>query len=95
MRSRPMAKTTRVVSILMAVGATFLVVVGVVFHWASYNSLRKSLAVVLLLNLFIGSVVTRKIIQKNRSPEIIIQQAYMWLILATMLFGGLASRSLP
>lgn len=90
-----MAKKTRVVSIFMAVSGTFLVVVGVVVHWTSYNSLRKGLAVVLLLNLFVRSVLARKIVEKHRNPEIIIQQAYGWLILATALFGGLASKSLP
>jgi hypothetical protein len=44
---------------------------------------------------FVGSVLARKIVEKHRNPEIIIQQAYGWLILATALFGGLASKSLP
>ena len=95
-RANSMApKTAKVVSILMAISATFLVLVVVMVQWTSYNWLRKSLAIVVLLNVAVGSVVIRRLQEKYKVPEMVVQQAYGWLILATVLFGGLGSKSLP
>ena|SRR5215813_12610527 len=98
---KPVAETAgapkfhKAATIFLAVAAVFLVLVAVAVHWASYNLLRKALAVILLLNVLVGSVRARIIQEKQKVPEMLIQQSYVWLLLATMLFSGLASKLLP
>ena len=76
-------------TILLALVGTSAVCVTIVFHWRTYDWISKLLAVGLLLNL---ARVPLTISIKGREeitarPERWVQTAYIWIILATVLFN--------
>lgn len=75
--------------ILLALVATSAVCLTIVLHWRTYDWINKLLAVVLLLNLarvpLTISIKGRKEI--TAKPDTWIQTAYIWIILATILFN--------
>ena len=79
----------KAVTMLLAIVGTLAVCVTIVVQWGTYDWIKKVLAVGLLLNL---ASVPLTIIIKGRKgitekPDRWIQTAYIWLILATILFN--------
>ena len=76
-------------TILLAIVVTLDVSLAIARHWKTYDWLGKFLGIVLLLNLAIVPL-TRIIKSRKREkpkPEKLIQTAYIWLLLATILFN--------
>jgi predicted neutral ceramidase superfamily lipid hydrolase len=79
----------RATTILLAVAVTIDVCLAIVFHWRTYDWIKKFLALVLVSNLVI---VPAAIIIKAKKgiatkPDMLVQTAYIWLLLATLLFN--------
>ncbi|MBZ5494311.1 MAG: hypothetical protein LAO76_25580 [Acidobacteriia bacterium] len=76
-------------TILLALVATSAVCLTIVLHWRTYDWINKLLAVVLLLNLarvqLTISIKGRKEIIAR--PDTWMQTAYIWIMLATILFN--------
>jgi predicted neutral ceramidase superfamily lipid hydrolase len=77
------------VTILLALVVTFAVCFTIAGQWKTYDWIKKLLAGVLLLNL--GTVPIAIIMRlrkgKTSKPDISVQVAYVWLLLATLLFN--------
>jgi hypothetical protein len=77
------------ITILLAIVVTIDVSLTIARHWKTYDWLGKFLGIVLLLNLAI--VPLTRIIKFRKGekpkPEILVQTAYLWLLLATLLFN--------
>jgi hypothetical protein len=68
---------------------TIDVSLAIVRHWKTYDSLGKFLGIVLLLNLVIVPLTRTIKFRRGEKPkpEILVQTAYIWLLLATLLFN--------
>lgn len=76
-------------TLLLALVGTLAVCLTIVLHWRTYDWINKLLAVVLLLNLarvplMLSIKGTKEITTR---PETWLQTAYVWIILATILFN--------
>jgi hypothetical protein len=72
-------------NILLAVSVTVVVGAAIVGHWGTYDWFRRFVGVVLLLSLLvIGPQVLRK--KEKIDPNESVFVAYLWLMLATILF---------
>ncbi|MGZ4840778.1 MAG: hypothetical protein ACXV5J_03470 [Candidatus Angelobacter sp.] len=76
------------ITILLAVVVTIAVCMTIAGQWKTYEWIKKLLAIALLLNL--ATVPLAMIIKlskgKKTKPDMLVQTAYIWLMLATMLF---------
>ena len=77
------------VTILTAIVVPLAVCITIAGQWSAYDWTKKLLAIVLFLNLAIGPLA---IIMKSRkgvtaTPDMPVQVAYLWLLLATLLFN--------
>jgi hypothetical protein len=79
----------RATTILLAVVVTIDVCLAIAFHWRTYDWIKKFLALVLVSNLVIVPVTI--IIKRKKGiatkPDMLVQTAYIWVLLATMLFN--------
>jgi hypothetical protein len=75
-------------TILLAFAVTIDVGLAIVTHWKTYDWLGKFLGIVLLLNLVIVPLARTIKFRRGEKPkpEILVQTAYIWVLLATMLF---------
>lgn len=81
-------RSYKILTTFLAFAVTTDVSLVIVRHWKTYDWLGKFLGIVLLLNLLIVFL-TRTIKlgkEEKRKPEML-QTAYIWLLLATMLFN--------
>jgi hypothetical protein len=78
-----------VLTTLLAFVVTIDVGLVIVRHWKTYDWLGKFLSIVLLLNLVIVPVTRTIKFRRGEKPkpEILVQTAYIWLLLATLLFN--------
>ena len=77
------------VTLLLAFAVTANVCIRIAVRWPGYDWLSKSLALVLLASLMVIPVCTvwsQKAGKKVGFPQFV-QAAYMWLLLATLLFA--------
>jgi hypothetical protein len=76
-------------TILLAFLVTIDVSFAIVTHWKTYDWLGKFLGIVLLLNMAIVPLTTIIKLRKGEKakPEMLVQTAYIWLLLATILFN--------
>ena len=80
----------RATTILLAVVVTIDVCLAIAFHWRTYDWIKKFLALVLVSNLVIVPVTIIINLRKKgiaTKPDISVQTAYIWLLLATLLFN--------
>ena len=80
------AKSLHAPNILLAVSTTGVVGLELATHWGSYGWFNKLVGVVLVLSLLVSLL---EIIRKKEKLELqgFVTLAYMWLVLATILFG--------
>jgi predicted membrane channel-forming protein YqfA (hemolysin III family) len=73
-------------NVLLAVSTTLVVGLELATHWRSYGWFNKFVGVILLLSL-LGSLL--ELIRKKEKIDLqgFVTLAYMWLVLATILFG--------
>ena len=80
------------VTILLAFVVTIGVSLAIAKHWKTYDWLGKSLGIVFLLNLAIVPLATIMKLRKGEKakPDVLVQtayiNAYLWVMLATILF---------
>jgi hypothetical protein len=77
------------ITILLAIVVTLAVCITVAEQWNTYDWIKRFLAVCLLLNM---TTVPLAIILKltkgiTAKPDILVKTAYIWLLLATLLFN--------
>ncbi|HEY1526118.1 MAG TPA: hypothetical protein VGH51_07765 [Candidatus Angelobacter sp.] len=77
------------IGLLLAVTVTVDVALAIARHWSTYDWLSKSLGVVLLLNLLVGALTIVRGLKKEKKtvPEMFVQIAYIWVLIATLLFN--------
>jgi predicted membrane channel-forming protein YqfA (hemolysin III family) len=73
-------------NVLLAVSTTLVVGLELATHWGSYGWFNKFVGVILVLSL-LGSLL--ELIKKKEKIDFqgFVTLAYMWLVLATILFG--------
>jgi len=78
-----------VVTILLAVVVTLVVCSTIAGQWKSYDWVKKLMAVALVSNLAIVPLAIIVNLRKGRTvkPDMSVQGAYFWLLLATLLFN--------
>lgn len=83
------SRSYRAITILLAVAVTIDVCLAIAFHWRTYDWIKKFLALVLVANLVIVPVTI--IIKRKKGiatkPDMLVTTAYIWLLLATLLFN--------
>jgi hypothetical protein len=74
---------------LLAIAVTIIVCLTIAEHWKTYDWIKKLLAVGLVSNLAIVplSMIIRVSRGEKAKPDMSFQRAYIWLLLATMLFS--------
>ena len=79
----------KVTTILLAVVVTIGVCLAIASHWKTYDWLGKFLGIVLVLNLLAVPFAVIKGMRRGvpARPEMLIRTAYVWLLLATLLFN--------
>jgi hypothetical protein len=77
------------ITVLLAIVVTFNVSFATVTHWKTFDWLGKFLGIVLLLNLVIVplTMIIRLSKGEKPKPDMLVQTAYIWVMLATMLFN--------
>jgi len=77
------------ITVLLAIVATFNVSFATVTHWKTFDWLGKFLGIVLLLNLVIVPLTMTIRLSKGEKPkpDMLVQTAYIWVMLATLLFN--------
>jgi hypothetical protein len=79
----------KTVTVLLTIVATLVVCLTIVVHWRTYDWVNKFLAVGLLLNL--AALPLTIILQSRKGittkPDMLLKAAYIWLLLATILFN--------
>jgi hypothetical protein len=77
------------ITILLAVVVTIDVSLTIARHWKTYDWLGRFLGIVLLLNLVIVplTIVIKSSKGEKPKPDMLVQTAYIWVLLATMLFS--------
>jgi hypothetical protein len=77
------------IMILFALLVTVNVSFTILRHWKTYDWLGKCLGIALLLNLVIVplTMIIRLSKGEKPKPEMLVQTAYIWVMLATMLFN--------
>lgn len=85
----PEGRFNKAGTLLLALVATSAVCLTIVLHWRTYDWINKLLAVGLLLNLArVPLTVSIKGMKEiTARPDTWIQTAYIWIILATILFN--------
>ena len=77
------------ITILLAVVVTIAICLTIAGQWKTYEWIKKLLAIALFLNL--ATVPLAMIIKlskdKKTKPDMLVQTAYIWLLLATILFN--------
>jgi len=78
-----------VVTILLAVVVTLVVCSTIAGQWKSYDWVKKLMAVALVSNIAIVPLAIIVNLRKGRTvkPDMSVQGAYFWLLLATLLFN--------
>ena len=78
-----------VVTILLAVVVTLVVCLTIAGQWKSYDWIKKLMALALVSNLAIVPLAIIVNLRKGRTvkPDMSVQGAYLWLLLATLLFN--------
>jgi uncharacterized membrane protein YkgB len=74
---------------LLAIAVTIVVCLTIAEHWKTYDWIKKLLAVGLVSNLAIVplSMIIKLRRGEKAKPDMLFQTAYIWLLLATMLFS--------
>ena len=85
----PKGRFNNAITILLAIVVTLAVCVTIAGQWKTYDWIKKFLAVCLLLNM---TTVPLAIILKltkgtTAKPDLLVKTAYVWLLLATLLFN--------
>lgn len=77
------------VTVLVASVVTLALCITIARQWTTYDWIKKLLAVTLLLNLAVGplAIIMRLRKRVTEKPDMPIQVAYVWLLLATLLFN--------
>jgi hypothetical protein len=77
------------ITAFLAIVVTINIVLAIAGHWRTYDWIKEFLAVVLVLHLVTVPLTiflkTRRGITAN--PNLWVRTAYLWLLLATMLFN--------
>lgn len=78
-----------VVTILLAVVVTLVVCLTIAGQWKTYDWIKKLMALALVSNLAIVPLAIIVNLRKGRTvkPDMSVQGAYLWLLLATLLFN--------
>jgi hypothetical protein len=84
LKSRFYKGTTILIAIVVTIGVCFTIA----SHWRTYDWISKFLGIVLVFNLLVGPLPVIKRMRKGETarPEMLLQTAYIWLLLATLLF---------
>jgi hypothetical protein len=77
------------ITVLLAFIVTIDVCLAIAAHWRTSDSISKFLGVVLILNLLIAplNVIIRSRRGEKATPDMLVRTAYIWLLLATILFN--------
>jgi drug/metabolite transporter (DMT)-like permease len=77
------------VTVLLALVVSVDVCYKIARHWPTYDGISKLLAIALLLNLAIVPLLLIVKLSKGQEakPDMLVQTAYIWVMLATMLFS--------
>src|ERR1041385_9505451 len=78
-----------VVTILLAVVVTLVVSLTIAGQWKTYDWIKKLMALALVSNLAIVPLAIIVNLRKGRTvkPDMPVQGAYLWLLLANLLFN--------
>lgn len=85
----PQSRFYKATTVLLAIIVTVAVSLTIAGHWKTYDWISKFLAFSLLLNLAIVplTMVVKLIKGEKAKSDILVQTAYIWVLLATMLFN--------
>lgn len=77
------------VSILLAIVVTLVVCLTIAGQWKTYDWIKKLMALALVSNLAVVPLPIIKNLRKRTTakPDMSVQIAYFWLLLATLLFN--------
>jgi hypothetical protein len=77
------------VSVLLAIVVTLVVCSTIADQWKTYDWIKKLMALALVANLVLVPLPIIKNLRKRvtAKPDMSIQSAYLWLLLATLLFN--------
>lgn len=82
-------RLNNIVSILLAIVVTVVVCVTIAGQWQTYEWIKKLMALALVLNLAIVPLAIIMNLRKGitAKSDMSVQSAYLWLLLATLLFS--------
>ena len=77
------------VTILLAIVVTLVVCSTIAGQWKTYDWIKKLMALALVSNLLLVPLPIIKNLRKGvpAKPDMSVQSAYFWLLMATMLFN--------
>ncbi len=78
-----------VVTVLLAIVVTLVVCLTIAGQWKTYDWIKKLMALALVFNLAVVPLAIIMNLRKGRTakPDMSVQGAYIWLLLATLLFN--------
>ena len=78
-----------VVTVLLAIVVTLVVCLTIAGQWKTYDWIKKLMALALASNLAVVPVPIIMNLRKGKTskPDMSVQVAYVWLLLATLLFN--------
>jgi len=78
-----------VVTVLLAIVVTLVVCLTIAGQWKTYDWIKKLMALALVSNLVIVPLAIIMNLRKGGTakPDMSVQGAYLWLLLATLLFN--------
>ena len=77
------------VTILLAIVVTLVVCLTIADQWKTYDWIKKLMALALVFNFAVVPLPIIKNLRKGATakPDMSVQSAYFWLLLATLLFN--------